>query len=91
MRAVSLWGTHLNLPRVRFKRCGGSKQTVLREKLAHRGEDNIRLSQTTQSIVEVTQNYTKKPEMPPVTFVVSLCKIHALLFSKIADVHDVRT
>jgi len=29
--------------------------------------------------------------MPPVTFVGSLCKIHALLFSKIADVHDVRT
>jgi len=33
VRAVSLWGTHLNLPRVRFKRCGGSKQAVLREKL----------------------------------------------------------
>ena len=30
--AVSLWGTRLNLPRVRFKRCGGSKQAVLREK-----------------------------------------------------------
>jgi len=29
--------------------------------------------------------------MPPVTFVGSLCKIHALLFSKIPDVHDVRT
>jgi len=41
--------------------------------------------------MEVTQNYTKKPEMPPVTFVGSLCKIHALLFSKIADVHDVRS
>jgi len=40
---------------------------------------------------EVTQNYTKKPEMPPVTFVGSLCKIHHLLFSKIADVHDVQT
>jgi len=39
----------------------------------------------------VSQNYTKKPEMPPITFVGSLCKIHALLFSKIADVHDVRT
>jgi len=58
VRAVSLWGTHLNLPRVRFKRCGGSKQAVLREKLAHKPEqhriwveDNIRLSQTTQSIV----------------------------------------
>jgi len=33
VRAVSLWGTHLNLPRVRFKRCGGSKQAVLRENL----------------------------------------------------------
>jgi len=41
--------------------------------------------------MEVAQNYTKKPEMPPVTFVGSLCTIHALLFSKIADVHDVRT
>ena len=51
MQAVSLWGTHLNLPRVRFKRCGGSKQAVLREKLAHKAEDNIGLSQTTQSIV----------------------------------------
>ena len=50
MWAVSLWGTHLNLPRVRFKRCGGSKQAVLTEKLAHKAED-IRLSQTTQSIV----------------------------------------
>jgi len=41
--------------------------------------------------MEVTQSYTKKPEMPQVTFVVNLCKIHALMFSKIADVHDVRT
>jgi len=30
---------HLNLPRVRFKRCGGTKQDVLREKLAHKAED----------------------------------------------------
>ena len=29
--------------------------------------------------------------MPPVTFVGSLCKIHAILCSKIADVHDFRT
>jgi len=42
---------HLNLPRVRFKRCGGSKQAVLREKLAHKAEDNIGLSQKTQSTV----------------------------------------
>jgi len=42
---------HLDLPRVRFKRCGGSKQAVLREKLAHKAEDNIGWSQTTQSIV----------------------------------------
>jgi len=41
--------------------------------------------------IEVAQNYTKKPEMPPVIFVGSLCKIHAVLCSKIADVHDVRT
>ena len=51
MRALSLWGTHLNLPRVRFKRWGGSKQAVLREKLAHKAEDNTGLSETTQSIV----------------------------------------
>jgi len=43
-----------------------------------------------------TKNYTEKPEMPAVTFVGSLCKIHAVLCSKIADVHgievhDVRT
>jgi len=41
--------------------------------------------------MEVAQNYTKEPEMQPETFVGSLCTIHALLFSKIADVHDVRT
>jgi len=46
---------------------------------------------TRRSGIEVTQNYTNKPGMPAVTFVGSLCKIHALLFSKIADVHDVRT
>ena len=51
MRAVSLWGKHLNLPWVCFKCYGGSKQAVLREKLAHIAEDNIGLSQTTQSIV----------------------------------------
>ena len=41
--------------------------------------------------IEVAQNYTKKPEMPPVTFAGPLCKIHAVLCSKIADVHDIRT
>jgi len=46
--------------------------------------------------IEVTQNYAKKPEMLPVTFVGSLCKTHAVFCSKIADVHgievhDVRT
>jgi len=41
--------------------------------------------------MEVAQNYTKKPEMQPVTCVGSLCTIQVLLFSKIADVHDVRT
>jgi len=39
---------------------------------------------------------TKKPEMPPVTSAARLCKIHAILCSKIAgvngiEVHDVRT
>jgi len=47
--AANLWSTHLNLPRVRFKRCGGSKQAVLREKLAHKAENSIGLSETTQS------------------------------------------
>jgi len=44
----------------------------------------------------MTQNYTIKPEMPPVTFLGNLCKTYAVLCSKIADVHgielrDVRT
>jgi len=56
VRAVSLWGTHLNLPRVRIKRCGGSKQAVLREELAHKAEDNIGLSQTTQLLSLEHQN-----------------------------------
>jgi len=34
-------------------------------------------------------HYTKKPEMPPVTFVGSLCKIHALLCSTTADIHEI--
>ena len=34
-----------------FKHCGGSKQAVFGEKLAHKAEDNMGLSQTTQSIV----------------------------------------
>ena len=38
---------------VRFKRCGGRKQAVLREKLVHKAEDNIGLSQTTQNIVVI--------------------------------------
>jgi len=49
--AESLWGTHLNLPRAHFKRCGGSKQAVLRDMLAHKAENNIGLGQTTQSKV----------------------------------------
>jgi len=53
VRAVSLWGTHLNLPWVRFKCCGGSKQAVLREKLAQKAEDNIGVSQTTETEVFV--------------------------------------
>jgi len=47
--AAIRWGTHLNLPRTRFKRCVGSNQAVLRENPAHKSEDNIRQSQTTQS------------------------------------------
>ena len=46
--------------------------------------------------VEVTQSYSKKPEMLPETFDGSLCKTHAVTCSKIVDVHgievhDVRT
>jgi len=51
----------------------------------------VHAEETRGAGMEVTQNYTKKPEMPPVTFVGSLCKIHALLFSKSAGVHDVQT
>ena len=43
---------YLNLPWVRFKRCGGSKQAVLREKLEHKAEHIIGLSQT-QSILTI--------------------------------------
>jgi len=39
--------------------------------------------------IVVTQIYTKKPEMPPVTFAGSLCKIHPILCSKIAVVHGI--
>jgi len=41
--------------------------------------------------LEVTQKLSEKLEMSPVTFVRSLCKIHAvgLLCSKIADVHGI--
>ena len=39
--------------------------------------------------IEVTQIYTKKPEMSPITYAGSLCKIHAVLCSKIADVHGI--
>jgi len=38
------------------------------------------------------KNYTKKLEMQPVTFVVSLCKVYAvglILCLKIADVHGI--
>ena len=37
--------------------------------------------------MKMTQKNTKKPEMPPVTFVGSLCKTNAVRCSKIADVH----
>jgi len=51
----------------------------------------VHAEETRGAGMEVTQNYTKEPEISPVAFVGSLCKIHALLFSKIADFHDVRT
>jgi len=35
------WGTHFSLPRVRFKRCGGSKQTVLRAGLWSRSRKDF--------------------------------------------------
>jgi len=61
------------------------RKVLLLEKQAQ-----VHAEKTRWAGIEVTQNYTKKPEMPPLTFVGSLCKIHHLLFSKTADVHDVR-
>jgi len=54
-------------------------------------QTQVHAEKTRWAGIEVTQNYTKKHEMPPVTFIGSLSKIHHLLFSKIADVHDVQT
>jgi len=59
-------------------------------------QTQVHAEKTRGAGLEVTQNYTKKLEMPPVNFVGSLCQIHAVLCSKIADVHgievhDVRT
>jgi len=54
-------------------------------------QTQVHAEKTCGAGMEVTQNYTKKPEMPLVTFVGSLRKIHAILCSKTADVHDVRT
>jgi len=54
-------------------------------------QTQVHAEKTPRGGIEVTQNYTNKPEMPPVTFVGILCEIHAVLCSKIADVHDVRT
>ena len=51
MRAVKSLGYAFKPVRSRFKLCGGSKQAVLREKLARKPEDNIGLGQTPQSIV----------------------------------------
>jgi len=61
----------------------------LRKVLLLAKQTHVHAEKTRWVGVEVTQNCTKKPEMPPVTFVGSLCKIHHLLFSKNADVHDV--
>jgi len=54
-------------------------------------QTHVHAEKTRWAGIDVTQNYTKKPEMPQITFVGGLCKIHHLLFSKIADVHDVQT
>jgi len=63
----------------------------VRKLLLLANQTQVHAEETRGAGMEVAQNYTKEPEMPPVTFVGSLCKIHALLFSKIADAHDVRT
>ena len=66
--------------------CSKSENFYLLEK-----QTQVHAEETRGAGMEVAQNYTKKPEIPTVTFVGSLCTIHALLFSKIADIHDVRS
>jgi len=41
-------------------------------------QTQVHAEETHGAGMEVTQNNTKKPEMPPVTSVGTLCKIHAL-------------
>jgi len=43
-------------------------------------QTQVYAEKTRGSGIEVTQKYTEKPEMPPVTFVGNLCKINAVLF-----------
>jgi len=47
----------------------------------HRAQ--VHAEKTRRAGIEVTQIYTKKPEMPPVTFAGSLCKIHAICVRKL--------
>jgi len=88
-------------PSKQFRNCAQTNLTLKKSNLLNVGkvllfakQTQVHAKKTRGAGVEVAQNYTKKPEMPPATFVGSLCKIHALLFSKIADaygieVHDV--
>jgi len=64
---------------------------TIRKVLLLAKQTQVHAEKTRGGVIEVTQDYTNKPEMPLVTFVGSLCKIHAVLRSKTADVHDVRT
>jgi len=58
VRAVSLWDTHLNLPRVRFKRCGGSKQAVLREASAQsRRQHRIESTQSIEKLFHMGEDH----------------------------------
>ena len=75
-----------NLPNLNKVTCLNVGKLLLLAK-----QTQVHAEETRGAGMEVAQNYTKKPEIPTVTFVGSLCTIHALLFSKIADIHDVRS
>jgi len=52
-------------------------------------QTQVRAEKTRGAGTKVTQKIHEKNEMLPVTFVGSLCKTHAIMCSKIADVHGI--